>query len=261
MTEEVNQEVEVVQPEHTEEETRAMSMGWKPKDELEEGKEFISAGEYIRRGELFDKIKSLKTELEHMKSDLGAVVQHHAHVKETEFKRALEYLKQEKKTALSEGDHDRVIELDDQISEVKEAQKLSTKPAPVNASPEIRAMQEIFVSWVDNNAWYNQDEELHDYADSLGLRYRRTNPEWSYEKVLVEVAKKTKERFPEHFGGRKAVPPGPDSSGQAERSSRNSGKLKESDLTPDQKRAMDVFIKRIPGFTKEKYLAELSANQ
>lgn len=262
MTEETSQEVveEVVeQPEYTEVEQKALAQGWKPKDELEEGKEFISADEFLRRGELFDKIKSLKDEIHHLKSDLGAVVQHHAQVKESEFKRAVEYLKAEKKSALDEGDHERVIEIDDQIAEVREAQKLSKQPSGPADNPQIRAMQETFVSWVDDNGWYNQNEELHDYADSVGLRYRRTNPDWSYEKILSEVAKKTKERFPEHFGGvRKSAPPSPDSGGQGIRSSKK-GKLSESDLSDDERRAMNVFVQRIPGFSKEKYLAELQA--
>lgn len=260
MTEDIIQEVseEVVEPQYNETEQKAMAQGWKPKEELEEGKEFISAGEFLRRGELFDKIRGLKNEIDHLKTDLNVVVQHHTQVKETEFKRALEYLKSEKKTALNEGDHDRVIEIDDQIAEVREAQKLSVT-TQTNDNPQIKAMQETFVDWVDNNGWYNQDEELHDYADSVGLRLRRTHPEWSYETVLAEVAKKTKERFPENFGTRKAVPPPPDSSGNGERV-RNKGKLRVSDLTPDQKRAMEVFVKRIPGFTQEKYLEELSAN-
>ena len=262
MTEETSQEVveEVVeQPEYTEVEQKALAEGWKPKDQLEEGKEFISADEFLRRGELFSKIKSLKDEIHHLKADLGAVVQHHTQVKEAEFKRAVEYLKAEKKAALDEGDHEKVIDIDDQIAEVREAQKLSQRPNVASTNPQIAAMQETFVNWVDDNGWYNQNEELHDYADSVGLRLRRTNPELSYEKILTEVAKKTKERFPEYFGGtKKAAPPSPDSQGQGVRTA-NKGKLKESDLSPEERRAMNAFIQRIPGYTKEKYIAELQA--
>lgn len=263
MTEEVSQEeVEEIMdtPEYSEVEQKAMAAGWKPKDQLEETKEFISADEFLRRGELFDKIKALKDEIHHLKADLGAVVQHHTQVKETEFKRAVEYLKAEKKQALDEGDHDRVIEIDDQLAEVKEAQRLSRNNVDVSRNnPQIQAMQETFVNWVDENGWYNQDEELHDYADSIGLRLRRTNPEWSYEKILTEVAKKTKDRFSERFGiQKKTVPPSPDSSGQGQRIQAK-GTLKESDLSPEERRAMNVFIQRIPGFTKEQYLKELQA--
>lgn len=258
MTEEIVQE-QVEAPVYTEVEQKAMSEGWRPKEELEEGKEFIPADEFLRRGELFSKIKSLKGEVEHLRADLGAVVQHHTHVKEAEFKRAVEYLKAEKKNALDEGNHDRVIEIDDQIAEVKEAQRLSQRHDPVQDNPQIRAMQEVFVSWVDDNGWYNQNEDLHDYADAVGLRLKRNNPDWSYEKILNEVGKKTKERFPEQFGmTRKAAPPSPDSGGQGVRTV-GKGKLKESDLSSEERRAMEVFVKRIPGFTKEKYLEELQS--
>lgn len=257
MTEEVEVvSVEEAAPSYSEAEQRAMAQGWKPKDQLEEGKEYIDAGEFLRRGELFDKIKGLKDEIHHLKSDLGAVVQHHTQVKEAEFKRAVEYLKAEKKNALDEGDHSRVIEIDDQIAEVKEAQRLSQNRPTDN--PQVKAMQETFVEWVDENGWYNQDEELHDYADSVGLRLRRKNPDWSYEKILKEVSSKTKEMFAEKFGIKKVAPPSPDSSGQGVRSA-NKGKLRESDLSSEERRAMDVFVKRIPGFTKEKYLEELQS--
>lgn len=256
MTEEVVEQT-VETPEYNEVEQKAMSQGWKPKEQLEEGKEFIPADEFIRRGELFDRIKSLRSEVDHLRADLGAVVQHHTQVKETEFKRAVEYLKAEKKAALDEGDHTRVVEIDDQIAEVKEAQKLFQTAPNANVNPQVRAMQEVFVDWVDNNGWYNQNEELHDYADSVGLRLRRTQPDLSYERVLKEVEKKTKERFPEYFG-KKVVPPSPESSGTGERMPKK-GKIMESDLTNEERRAMDVFVKRIPGFTKEKYLEELQA--
>lgn len=261
MTEEVIQEeVAVEEPVvYSETEQKALAQGWKPKELLEEGKEFIDAGEFLRRGELFDKIKGLKDEIHHLKSDLGAVVQHHTMVKEAEFRRAVEYLKAEKKTALDEGDHSRVIEIDDQIAEVKEAQRLSQHQAQNTDNPQVRAMQETFVNWVDDNGWYNQDEELHDYADSVGLRLRRNNPDWSYEKILKEVSSKTKERFAEKFGMiKRASPPSPDSGGQGVRNT-GKGKLRESDLSPEERRAMDVFVKRIPGFTKEKYLEELQS--
>lgn len=244
-------------PQLSEVEQKAMAQGWKPKEQLEEGKEFIPADEYIRRGELFDRIKSLRSEVDHLRADLGAVVQHHTQVKETEFKRAVEYLKAEKKAALDEGDHTRVVEIDDQIAEVKEAQKLFQTAPNANVNPQVRAMQEVFVDWVDNNGWYNQNEELHDYADSVGLRLRRTQPDLSYERVLKEVERKTKERFPEYFG-KKSTPPSPEASGLGDRVSKK-GKLREADLTNEERRAMDVFVKRIPGFTKEKYLEELQA--
>ncbi len=41
------------EPEYTDVELQAMEAGWKPKDQLEEGKAFVDAAEYLRRGELF----------------------------------------------------------------------------------------------------------------------------------------------------------------------------------------------------------------
>jgi hypothetical protein len=164
--------------------------------------------------------------------------------------------KAEDEEALTNMRLDFVKQIDDQIAEVKEAQRLSQNRPTDN--PQVKAMQETFVEWVDENGWYNQDEELHDYADSVGLRLRRKNPDWSYEKILKEVSSKTKEMFAEKFGIKKVAPPSPDSSGQGVRSA-NKGKLRESDLSSEERRAMDVFVKRIPGFTKEKYLEELQS--
>lgn len=251
-------------PEYSTTELLAMEQGWKPKDQLEEDKPFISADEFLRRGELFEKIKSLKEELHTTKRDISALAEHHAKVKETEFKRAVEYLKTQKKEALVEGDADKVIEIDEQLAELRDAQKSVIQPKQEAVNEAVAAMQRQFGSWVDNNAWYNQNEELHDYADATGLRIRRENPNLSYAEILAKTSERVKQRFPEYFPGatQKRVPPSPDGNNSTSRSkveASTKGRIRESDLTPEEARVMKVLVQKIPGFTKEKYLSELAA--
>lgn len=252
---------QVAEPSYTPTELLALEQGWRPQDQLEEGKTFIPADEFLRRGELFEKIKSLKQELHETKRDISALAEHHQKVKETEFKRAVEYLKSQKKEALVEGDADKVIEIDEQLAELRENQK-TIIPKKDEVNPAVVAMQQQFVSWVENNSWYNQNEELHDYADSVGLRIRRENPTLTYQQILVETSKRVKSRFPDYFPGetKKVVPPSPDGNNSVAKGkveANQKGKLRESDLSEEEQRVMNVLIKKIPGFTKEKYLSEL----
>src|SRR3990172_13012748 len=84
---EVVAEPETKEP--SEMEQRAMSMGWRPKDEWRGDEvDFIEAGEFVRRKPLFDKIDSTNKRLRDVEQSLNQLAHHHAQVKETEFQRA-----------------------------------------------------------------------------------------------------------------------------------------------------------------------------
>lgn len=252
------------EPEYSATELLAMEKGWKPKDQLEDGKPFVDADEFLRRGELFDKIKSLKDELHAAKKDITALAEHHAKVRENEFKRAVEYLKNQKKEALVEGDANKVVEIDEQLARVREAQRQTIQPKQEAVNEAIKAMHTQFIGWVEQNAWYNQNEELHNFADATGLRLSREDPSLTYQQVLARTASEVKKRYPEYFQGgpKKLVPPSPDGNNSTSKSkveAAQKGKLRESDLTDEEARVMKVLIQKIPGFTKEKYLSDLAA--
>src|ERR1700741_158891 len=115
----------------------ALAQGWVPKDEYDgDPEKFVDAGEFLRRGELFRKIESQSKEMKDMRKALAEMAKHNAKIREVEYQRALDTLKAEKKAALSEGDADRVVEIDDKIDLVKTQQKQDAQQAVQQTVPQ-----------------------------------------------------------------------------------------------------------------------------
>ena len=112
------------EPQLTAAEQKAMEQGWVPQDQWEgDPEQWRPAKEFLDRGELFKKIEDQNRTIKEFKRALDDLKQHHSKTRETEYARALQALKAQKKTALEEGDADTVIKLDDQIDLVKEEQQ------------------------------------------------------------------------------------------------------------------------------------------
>lgn len=258
MTEVVNQEVvdnvvnEDQQDGPSSAEQRALEMGWRPKEEFDGDEDsFIDAKEFVRRKPLFDKIEYQSRELKEVKKALRFLQDHHEKVKETEFTRAVNALKAAKKQAFEEGNADLIVELDEQLDDVKAAQqafKVTEQQAKVGD-----AIHPNFVSWVENNSWYAQDTELRSFADASGLAYAKANPSLSPEDVLKYVTKRVKTAFPEKFRN-----PLRDKQNIVEGSS-SAPKGKKTDnyeLSEEEERTMKTFVRQ-GIMTKESYIAEL----
>ncbi len=235
-------------PEYSDVELEAMEQGWKPKDQLEEGKEFISAEEFIRRGELFNKIEIMGKELKTTKQALKLLQEHHGKVRETEFNRALTYLKAQKKEALLEGDADKILEIDDQIAEVKAQRQVEQ----VQEQQQVKQPDPRFVSWVEKNAWYAQDSELRAFADEVGLARQRTNPSEDPSDILKYVGERVRKAYPEKFTNPNRGKP----TTVEGRASPKATKTDDFEMSEDEKRVMMTFV-RSGALTKEEYIADL----
>ena len=94
MAEEVKQEQVVEktpeqvkeEPQYTEIQLKAIDQGWIPKEEFDGDPEaFIDAAEFVRRGELFEKIEKQSKQLKAVREALEAFRIHHSKVKENEY--------------------------------------------------------------------------------------------------------------------------------------------------------------------------------
>lgn len=235
-------------------EQRAIEMGWRPKEDFDGDEEdFIDATEFVRRKPLFDKIEHQSKELKEVKKILRNLQDHHTKVKEVEFKRALDYLKSQKKEAMEEGDTDRVIEIDEQLVDMKAARKAAElqeqEPKKVEPHPD-------FVAWVDTNKWYAQDTKLRSFADKLGVEYAEENPEVPPAEVLKYVTKKVKLAFPEKFQNpNRSKPAAVDGGSPAAKPTPASNSFQ---LTEEEERVMKQFV-RAGILTKEQYINDVKA--
>jgi len=267
MSEENTQAVEPVVTETTEEtksepttkelsavEQRALEMGWRSKEEFDgEEEDFIDAQEFVRRKPLFEKIDSVGKELRETRKALKALQEHHAKVKEAEFKHALEQLRAEKKVALEEGDADKLIEIDEQIADAKVRQVQEERQARQEAS----APHPNFITWVGKNPWYKEDAELKAAADQIGSAYAVSNPEVEPDQVLKYVEGRVRKLYPDKFRN-----PNKDRPSAVEgRTSTTNAKPKDDDvsnypLSDDERRVMMSFVRQ-GVMTKDEYIKDL----
>lgn len=265
MTEEIKEVIVEKTPEVelNEVEQTAYAKGWRPKEEYDgDPEDWVPAEIYEARAPLMKHIKKLKNEFETYKQrsegDLKAVIDHHNRFRDVElqrleqqYKTEIETLKNKKAEAIEAGRGDLVVEIDDQIDQRKDAiaaqKAVAAAPGPRGPTPE-------FSTWLSENSWYNQDQELHQYADQIGFGFKASKPTATNEEMLAHVSKMVKKTYPEKFENpnRRAAPTVEGGTAPTRRSNTNS-----VELSDEETRAMKVFMQRIPGYTKEKYLAEI----
>ena len=245
-------------------ETEARREGWvseaewaaKGKDPAlhKPAKDFVEAGEKIvpilksRLTRLENKYAKLEGSIaSERKATLEAMQQQNT-INENKLKDAL-------KTAVTKGDGDKVVELQDKIQEVRDANKdikdeLKAKPSNEPA-PE-------FVSFLEDNKWYSTDNDLAAEADAIGASLIKRNPKMPLDELFDEVAKKVKKLNPEKFGRKPASPDSPSSKG-GDGGSKTKGVPKETLAQFD--RMADMVPQSERKTFKERAIANYLANQ
>jgi hypothetical protein len=239
---------ETQKPELSAAEQEALDAGWVPKEEFNgEEHKWVDAAEFLRRGELFKKIEVQNRELKDVKRALVEMKKLHSSVREVEYKRALETLRAQKKSALEDGDADAVLAADDRIDMIKEEQrKLQSEPEIQIESGE---QHPVFVEWTARNSWYTTQAPMKAFADALGAELARdglTPPQ-----VLKKVEEEVRKEFPNRFRNpRQDRPSGVESSTPR---GQNSSSFQ---LSPDERRIMNNFVRQNV-MTEAEYIKEL----
>jgi|SRR5579859_544272 len=229
----------------------ALAQGWVPKSEYDGDPErFVDAGEFLRRGELFRKIESQSKELKDVRKALAELAKHNAKIREVEYARAVEALKAEKKTALAEGDAERVVDLDDKIDLVKDQQRQFQAEQVARVVP--NEIHPELANWVSKNPWYETDKKMRAFADSLGSQLAGT---MSPTEVLREVEKEVKERYKEKFRNPNREKPGAVEGVQPRAAV---GGKAQYELTDTERTIMNTLVKQ-KVLTEEQYIEQLKA--
>lgn len=178
--------------------------GWKPLEEWDKAPEdWVDAKTFNRNGEYMERIKSQSSLIKKLEkrqaqteATLKDLAEHHNKVKELEYDRALKDLKALKKDALDLGDHERVVEIDDKILDLKKA---DDKKTVASNTPE---MHEDVIEWIENNPWYNSDPALAGAANGIVADIINKEPhlQGQVREVLDRATTKLKEEFPQKFG-------------------------------------------------------------
>lgn len=249
-------------------ELKASEKGWVPETEWEgDPDQWRPAREFLDRGELMDRISSqtrqlnqYNNDISELKDSLSALTEHNKKIAEQEYKKAMQDLKSRKADALDLGDHSTVVEIDEQMSDLKESKKNieveETKPQQNSQQPhpEVEA-------WMGNNSWYNTDIVLQGAADAIAKQYMSSNPgsESNPGVVLEHVAATIKQEFPERFGQTKRRPAAttePSNNGSTTAKGKKM-KYTTAHLTPEQKQIAKSFAKT-GVMTEQEYVNQLA---
>lgn len=244
-TEQVQEQVQEKQ--YSEIELKAIDQGWIPKDDFDgDPSEFIDAPEFVRRGELFEKIENQSKQVKRLEKALVAFKEHHTKVKEAEYNRALKALQDERRRLLVEGEHDRAFAIEDKIEEVKQEKEQIVREAQVEpvADNEYTAQ---FQNWVGRNEWYETDRIMRKAADALGLDYHQQG--YSPEDVLRKVEQDIKKEFAHKFVKKQPV-------STVEPSTRSSTKSDSFRMSEDETRIMRQIVAS-GVMTEAEYIKEL----
>lgn len=239
-------------------EDRARTLGWRPKEEFKgDESRWIDAETFVRRGE--DVLPILKannrqmekalaardSELSKVKATLERFAEHHNKTEQRAYERALRELKGDIAQAAAAGDVQGVLDKTEELSELQAEAK--AKPAAQDAPQE----PPEFTAWKADNPWFGKDKALTAATAALGEEL--VGEGYTGAALIKEVDKRLRAEFPNKFENPARRQAATVEGGGAP--PRKAGKTY-SDLPPDAKAACDDFVKRVPGFTREKYVKD-----
>lgn len=247
-------------------ESIARELGWTPKDEFRGNPDdYVDAATYIRRSKDIaesknNQIGSLKRQLKEISAVVNDLKMHNERVYKAEVKKLegeLAELKKERKAAISDGDADKVEEIEQKMSELHtEAMEFKSKAEDKKTTDaDDGEVAPVFVEWKKENPWYLTDKEMTLFADKIAERYEGA----PIERILKIVSEEAKRVFPDKFpesdtkASSKAAP-NPVESGSRRTAAKT--RFTEADLTSAQRETMRRFVKH-GACTKEDYIKGL----
>jgi hypothetical protein len=248
----------------------ARIFGWVPKEEFRGSEDdWVDAEVFVKRGKEINPIlrknnellmKKLDEKAKEIDSIKASVEEFKKFQKESFERKTAEYdvqiaqLKSQKREAIAEGNGDLVVDIDDQLDSLKEAQREAKEASKAKPEPEQPAQVSIpddpeLQSWLNKNNWFGNDIEMTELANTLGSSVRKQFPHLTSRAFLEKLDDKIREYMPNKFLGNKAKGSAVDSSGSV-RGTGSSGKKSYDNLPDDAKQACDRFIKQ--GWIKSK---------
>ena len=180
---------------------KAKALGWNPdKDEFEAktGKEWSTAGQYLRQREMADEIHKRGQELKQLRRDmerrLKNVEQPIANIAQNEHKQRLDYVAQSIKQAAIDQDFDAMDALLAERDNLLKAEPVAKQDEPLaiddtNDEGETQEqLQAAAQKWIADNPWYNKLTQAgRDQAAKLEAEYR-AKVDCTTEEALAYVA-------------------------------------------------------------------------
>jgi hypothetical protein len=235
-----------------ESEVKARRLGWVPQEEFKgDPEQWRDANQFLKRGEeihgflkadldkLHQTLSQKDKEIAEIRSVMEDFRKFHNETEARAYKRAIEELKQLKVGAIEQGDGAKVVEIDEQIDQLKEAQR-----KPVDPVKQADQVNQEYLDWLPQNRWYVEDRELQELAEEAGEAIKAKSPTLVGKQFLEEVTKRVKRMAPDKFENpaRSQSTVGSSSDGRQPTGKKKNGY---NDLPPDVKAQCDKLTKQM----------------
>ena len=254
-------------------EKEARLLGWVPKEEFRDGDHWVDAETFVKRGKeinpilrknnetLMKKLEAAQAEVAEVKKvakEFEKFQKENAERKVKELEAQLVALKQQKKEAISMGDGEAVIAIDDEIDATKEAvgeaKKESKAPQTEDDNkPKIDPEFQLAIeTWMVDNDWFTKDIKMSRIADAVGMEVNAKYPHLKGKAFFDKLDEELEEVLPEKYRKKPRTSPVEGST----RTARSTSTKKESydNLPAEAKAACDRFVKQ-GLMTKEEYVS------
>lgn len=235
-------------------EDRAMAMGWTPRSQFKgDPEKWVDAETFVKRGEEFlpflkannrrleQALERQQKETAKVQQTLAKFAEHHSKTEQRAYERALNEIQARIDEAAANGD---VAGVREATGELLELGKEASSPA---ATAEAEEPPE-FTEWKAANPWFGTDKALTAASAAIGDECVREG--FTGKALIKEVDRRLRAEFPNKFEN-----PNRRQAATVEGQGAPPRKASKSyaDLPPEAKAICDDFVKRVPGFTREKY--------
>ena len=247
-------------------EEQARKGGWCPEEDWKGDKaEWVDYSTFNRNGEFMRRINEQSSIIKHLTNKVDTkdlVIDDMAKlantISEREYKRALETLLTDKAAALEEDNHRKVVEVDEEISELKEH-----KPEKVAVTKEEQNTGDVpaeIIEWLSKPAqsWYHTNAGMRSMADTIAQELQNANPGLTPSQMLTQVDAQMRKDMPNMFTA--PVDSGVDTGGEYQTNSQgrrgSSKKPRFSDLTEMEQDTCKRFEKQ-GVMSRDEYMEQL----
>ncbi len=253
-------------------ESEAREQGWRPQEEFRGNKDkWVDAKTYVERRETVmplikeenadlrarlteanTRVLNLEKAVKENTEAMAAIQEMHAEDKKRALKEQKETLTAQLKQAREDGNLEVEIQLQDQLTDVrdqiKEADKPAAKPKVEDSDPVDPEQQPDFLAWkADNADWFGVDQERTEYAMRAAQHLRIDHPRTFGRKFFDLVTQAVEEKF-------NGAPPADktEAGGRHNGGRGGSGKGKTwADLPADAKAGAEKFRSKVVGPNKQ----------
>lgn len=244
------------EPEYTQAEREAMEKGWKPQGEFDDpDKKFVSAEEYLGRGDLYEKISWQNKEIKKLTEGIQMLTDANKKQQEQSIKEKADYLLQQKREAIASGN---VEEAENYEKAYNETQNDLSSIVPNPNQPAPAALD--FAQ--RNSSWFNgkgeQQKEMTAFAISYENALSQSRPNMGDEDRLLQTEKAVRKAYshvfvnPERPTAPKVIKSSPENKGPAVKTKKFT-----FNMAPSEAKAVIRSMARAANMTLDDYADQL----